>query len=100
MIKDKQESVLTKKRILSNTPTCFSDIVHVGARTDDMIFLQFFSDTPDALVENFKTMIQKAQLTKLMDIIANSIDYYPVKQQVTTNLKTPMLTKKTSASKS
>lgn len=87
----------TKQQIISNSPTTFSDIVHVATRSDDMVFLQFLSDTPNALVENFRTMMQKGQLKKLIDIVSKSIDYYPIKA-TSTKAKVPNTIKKIKSS--
>jgi hypothetical protein len=96
MTVDQTQPDQMKVRVMSQTTTAFSDIAQVAIRNDDIVYLQFFSDTPDAIIENFRTMMTKNNATKLLDILATTLDYYPVKA---VELK-PVISKKSKIVKS
>jgi hypothetical protein len=79
MDNEKKQSKPKKQMITSQTITAFSDIAQIAVRNDDMVFMQFFSDTPETIIENFRTMMPKKHAIKLIDILAVALDYYPSK---------------------
>ena len=96
MNNEKKQSKLNKQIITSQTITAFSDVAQIAVRNDDIVFMQFFSDTPETIIENFRTMMPKNHAIKFIDILARSLDYYPVKEvdlKVKTTPKKPRITK-------
>lgn len=77
---EKKQGKPNKQIIPSQTITAFSDIAQIATRNDDMVFMQFFSDTPETIIENFRTMMPKNYAIKFIDILAKSLDYYPTKK--------------------
>lgn len=88
MDKEKKQGKPNKQIIGSQTITAFSDVVQVAVRNDDMVFMQFFSDTPETIIENFRTMMPKKHAIKFIDILAQSLDHYPIKNNKSKDVKT------------
>lgn len=65
--------------IYSHLPTSFTDGVNIGSRMDGSILLQSISATPDCLIENFRTVMNKKEAVDLINNLAMVLDYYPVK---------------------
>lgn len=87
---EKKQSKPNKPIITSQTITAFSDVAQIAIRNDDMVFMQFFSDTPETITENFRTVMPKKHVIKFIDILAKALDYYPAKEvnpEVKTNSK-------------
>lgn len=96
MNNEKKLSKPNKQIITSQAVTAFSDVAQIAVRNDDMVFMQFFSDTPETIIENFRTMMPKNHVIKFIDILAQALDYYPAKavdQKVKTTPKKPRSTK-------
>lgn len=70
-----------RSTLLLNTPTAFTDGVNIACRKDGAVLLQFISSTPDAIIENFRTIMTKDGVIELIKDLADSLDYYPVKKK-------------------
>jgi len=68
------------KTILSNLPTMHTDGVNIACRIDGCILLQLVSDTPDGLIENIRTVMTRDSALELINNLAISLDYFPVKE--------------------
>lgn len=89
-----KNNVATRPLIQSNTPTSFTDNVHIASRNDGIVFLQFISDTPAVLMENFRTTMTKAAVVRLIDTLSQVIDHYPIKKNTLMKTKSESINKK------
>lgn len=62
---------------LSNTPTAFTDGVNIACRIDGCVLLQFISETPSVVIENFRTIMNKDNAIQLIDNLAKALSHYP-----------------------
>jgi hypothetical protein len=76
---DKKE----KKIDYINQPTSHTDGINVGCRLEGSIYLQLFSDAPDRLIENHRTLMSRDVAIKLIDILCGALDHYPEKSSKT-----------------
>jgi hypothetical protein len=79
--KSKKTIEVEIKTLLLNAPTAFTDGVNIACRTDGGILLQFISTTPDAIHENFRTIMTKEGAIEFIDDLADSLDHYPIKKK-------------------
>jgi hypothetical protein len=72
----------TEKREIQymDQPTTHTDGVHMGCRDDGSVFLQLFSDTPNKLIENHRTMMSAEAVTRVIDVLCDTLNYYPEKK--------------------
>lgn len=61
-------------------PTTHTDGIHMGCRQDGSVYLQLFSDTPEKLIENHRTMMSAEVVTRMIDVLCDTLDYYPEKK--------------------
>ena len=65
---------------LSDTPTIFTDGVNIACRMDGGILLQFISETPDIIIENFRTVMVKDEAIEFLNNLAIALEHYPTEK--------------------
>jgi hypothetical protein len=63
----------------SNIPTHHADIVNLLFSNDGLALISFFSRTPGLNVEECRVSFSHALAKKIVDLIAQQLDYYPQK---------------------
>lgn len=64
---------------LDNLTTLYVDGVEVNRRNDGMHFIRFLADLPEGTFEQFRIIIDKERLRKIIDAMCENSDYYPTK---------------------
>ena len=70
----------TRKLITNNNlPTLYVDGVRISHRNDGMNYLSFRTNLPDYNMEQVRLMIHNEDLTRIIDLICEIIEYFPEK---------------------
>jgi len=67
------------KFVYSNTPTSATDVINISEAADGTILLQLLSFTPDAVIENHRTVLSHTFISDFLDNLCDAADYYPRK---------------------
>jgi hypothetical protein len=73
------EKTKMDKIVNANSPTSYTDGFNLAVDKDGMVLMQFVSVTPDAVIENHRTIMSKTKVTKLIDSLCSIVDHYPKK---------------------
>ncbi len=63
-----------KKVKMIDSPTSFTDGINIGCRSDGMVFMQFYTDGPEATVESHRTMMTRACAENLAKSLKKALD--------------------------
>lgn len=78
---DKDHKENNIKKIPSTLPTAFIDQIHIAVRADDMVLVQFFTDLPGLLAEDFRAMMKTDTAKNMIEGLAAALNYYPEKKR-------------------
>lgn len=71
----------TKERgnvnIDTSLPSLFVDDLRISIRSDDLVIVNFFSDTPEGKFEQTRIVTQKERLKMFIETLCKYTDYYP-----------------------
>lgn len=77
---DKDNKEISIKKIPSTLPTAFADQIHIAVRADDMVLVQFFTDLPGVLAEDFRVMLKTDTAKNMLEGLATALNHYPEKK--------------------
>ncbi|TRZ50632.1 hypothetical protein D4S03_06405 [bacterium] len=87
-MKNRQETKQAISFILNdNLSVVMIDALKMSSRTDGLNYIQLGSVTPDGVKEQFRMMIPKANLEKIISALCTGSGYYPVKKTDKTKLE-------------
>jgi len=69
-----------EERLNPNLRPLWVDNFFVGMRSDNLVFLRFSANLPEASVEQTQIMTSKEHLKKFVDVLCSSLNYYPIKK--------------------
>jgi hypothetical protein len=77
-IKDKKMPNLVHR---NDVATLFADAAKVSHRRDGLTLIQFMSSIPNVTIEQSRVMMTDAHAKKIVDVLCESLDYYPTKTE-------------------
>ncbi len=70
----------TTIHINTSLPNLYVDDVRISIRNDDLVTINFISDTPEGRFEQTRVMTHKNRLKSFIDVMCRHTDYYPTDQ--------------------
>jgi len=77
MTKDDSPPKDTTLNINTSLPNLYVDDVRISIRNDDLVTINFFSDTPEGKFEQTRVITQKNRLKVFVDAMCKHTGYYP-----------------------
>ena len=77
MVKEEKQKKDDILNINTSLPNLFVDDIRVSIRNDNIVTVNFFSDTPEGKFEQTRVVTKKERLKVFIDAVCKHTGYYP-----------------------
>ena len=75
------EKKAVELHINGSLPTVLIDNLTITTRTDDLYFVRLSTSLPEGVNEQFRMMVPKESIRRMLDVLCKHCDYFPSKQK-------------------